>query len=85
MLGVLTKLLLAVALLAPCGAALATANDSPVPVHAQSVRKPPILWADRVFINAPVAAGWLAARGADYETWAKRHPRAARELARAAR
>ena len=85
MLGVFTKLFLAVALLAPCGAALATADDSPVPVHAQSVRKPPILWADRIFINEPIAAGWLAARGADYETWAKRHPRAARELRRAAR
>ena len=35
-----------------------------------------LLWAGREFTSRPEFEGFLSARGASYETWARRHPRA---------
>ena len=79
------KLVTLAALLAPVGVAMATADHSPVKKSDPGLRAPPILWSDRIFLNRPIASGWLAARGIPYDQWSARHPRAARRLARAAR
>jgi hypothetical protein len=77
------KLAALAALLAPVGVVLSTADHSPVKKSDPGLRAPPILWSDRIFLNRPIASGWLGARGISYDRWADRHPRAARRLARA--
>jgi hypothetical protein len=79
------KLAALAALLAPVGVVMSTADHSPVKKSDPGLRAPPILWSDRIFLNRPIASGWLAARGIPYDQWAGRHPRAARRLDRAAR
>lgn len=39
-----------------------------------------LVWNARVFTSRADLAGWLRGRGVTYETWAKRHPAAARVL-----
>ena len=41
-----------------------------------------VVWGDRVPLSTRMQAQWLRNRGARYATWAKRHPAAARRLAR---
>jgi hypothetical protein len=79
------KLVALAALLAPVGVVLSTADHSPVKKSDPGLRAPPILWSDRIFLNRPIASGWLGARGIPYGSWADRHPLAARRLARTQR
>jgi hypothetical protein len=83
MLMFVAKLATLLALMAPVGVALATADHTPVKKSDPGIRKPPILWSDRIFLDRPIASGWLEARGVPYEQWSARHPRAAKRLARA--
>jgi hypothetical protein len=72
-------LLLAVA--APVGVVLARADHSPV-VSRYRTDARPVSWSDRIFLNRPIASGWLSARGVRYVGWAARHPIAAKKIAR---
>ena len=85
MLRFLAKLMALAAILTPVGVALSTADHTPVKKSDPGLRKPPIIWSDRIFLTHPIAFGWLSARGVPYDTWARRHPIAARRLARAPR
>src|SRR5438067_637636 len=55
-------------------------GDSPPPSHLQPQA---IIWAGRVFPGRQEFAGWLRARGASYQLWARRHPGVAAAQSRA--
>ena len=61
MLMFVAKLATLARLIAPVGVALATADHSPVKKSDPVIRKPPILWADRIFLDRPIASGWPSA------------------------
>jgi hypothetical protein len=44
------------------------------PAQESDKRPTGLAWADRVFVSPSTFAAFLRARGADYETWARRHP-----------
>jgi hypothetical protein len=75
--------ILAVLMLAPClAAALAfgatrTVEDDPVTAANAATS---VVWASRVFTSRQDLADWLETRGARYQKWALRHPKAAARL-----
>ena len=75
--------ILSVLLLAPClAAALAfgatrAVKDDPVTATTAATS---VVWASRVFTSRQELAGWLETRGARYQRWALRHPKAAARL-----
>ncbi len=70
------------AVIAPIGIVMSTANDDPVPVPQPAAQQGTVVWAGSVFLNRQDAVAWFAARGVSYESWARRHPAAARSLER---
>jgi len=81
---VILSIVLVAAVVAPVSVVLLRADDSPVTSLYRTDAKP-VSWSDRVFLNEPIASGWLSARGVRYPSWAQRHPVAARKISRTAR
>lgn len=79
MIALAAKIVLLVAVFVPTAFALVRADGSAVESQYEPVERP-VAWSDRVFLDRPIAAGWLSARGAEYRRWAKRHPFAAYKI-----
>jgi hypothetical protein len=68
------------AVVAPIGIVMTTTDDSPVPSSDPITDVSPVVWAGRVFVDRQGVERFLESRGADYDTWAARHPVAASRL-----
>ena len=76
------KLAVIAVCIAPLGLALWTADWSSVDSDDPPMTKTYVSWSDRVFLDKPIAKGWLGKRGVKYRSWAERHPVAAAKIAR---
>ena len=81
----LARLAVVAVCIAPLGLVLWTANWSSVDSDDPPRPKPYVAWSDRIFLDRPIAKGWLGARGVQYRQWARLHPAAAAKIARAAK
>jgi hypothetical protein len=79
---ILARVAVLVACIAPLGLALWTANWSSVDSDDPPRPKEYVAWSDRVFLDKPIATGWLGARGIEYREWARKHPEAAAKVQR---
>jgi hypothetical protein len=79
---ILTRVAVLVACIAPLGIALWSANWSSVDSDDPPRPKDYVAWSDRVFLDKPIATGWLGARGIPYYEWARKHPEAAAKVQR---
>jgi hypothetical protein len=68
------------AVIAPIGIVMTTSDDSPVPSSEPIADVRPVVWAGHVFVDRQGVERFLESRGADYDTWAARHPIAASRL-----
>ena len=81
----LARLAVVAICIGPLGLVLWTANWSSVDSDDPPRPKDYVAWSDRIFLDRPIAKGWLGARGVKYRLWAKRHPIAAAKIARTPR
>ena len=82
LLRILLALVIAILLVVPVVIAVAVANDSSVKYKPIPAAQLGVVWSDRVFLNRTIAANWLGARGTHYGLWARRHPPAAKKIAK---
>jgi hypothetical protein len=81
----LARLAVVAVCIAPLGLVLWTADWSSVDSDDPPRAKTYVPWSDRIFLDRPIATGWLGKRGVEYRAWARRHPTAAAKIARAAK